>query len=92
MIIGGPLYQMEAKAVKAKIHRLKSYLDSTQKCLIFYHGGHGCAGSYADYTPIVNRYAVECQATVISVNYRLAPDHKVPSGMLDAYAAFRWLI
>ena len=93
IIIGGPQYQHSAKAVKAKIHRLTSHLHSTpQPCLIFYHGGHGCAGSYADYSPIVDRYSVECQATVISVNYRLAPDHKVPSGMIDAFAAFRWVM
>ena len=81
------------RPVKVRIHRVtESMGNGKQKCLIFFHGGHGCAGSYADYSPIVNRYAVECDATIISVNYRLAPNSKAPNGLLDALGALMWAL
>jgi len=51
-----------------------------------------CAGSTSDYAPIVNRYAVECDVTVISVEYRLAPEDKAPAGLLDACSALMWIL
>ena len=59
---------------------------------MFIHGGHGCAGSYKDYEHIVNRYAVECDATIISLDYRLAPMCKAPAGIFDAYSALLWIL
>ena len=38
------------------------------------------------------RYAVKCNATIISVNYRLAPKDKAPSGLLDACGALLWIL
>jgi len=36
--------------------------------------------------------AVDYDATVINVNYRLAPEHKMPCGIDDCYAALKWVI
>jgi len=57
--------------------------------LVFFHGGGGVFSSAAEYTPFANRYAVECDATIFSVEYRLAPEHKSPAGPNDAFAALR---
>ena len=35
---------------------------------------------------------VDYDATIISVNYRLAPEHKIPCGIDDSYAAVKWTI
>ena len=57
--------------------------------MVFFHGGGGIFGSAVEYTPFANRYAVECDVTIFSVEYRLAPEHKSPAGPSDAYAALR---
>ena len=36
--------------------------------------------------------AVDYGATIINVNYRLAPEHKAPCGIDDCYAAVKWVI
>merc|ERR1719198_1346791 len=43
-------------------------------------------------TSVANRYAVECDCTVINVDYRLSPETKQPGGVYDAYAALKWVI
>lgn len=48
--------------------------------------------SARDYIPICSRIALECDCTVINVDYRLNPEHKSPKGILDGYAAFKWVL
>ena len=33
-----------------------------------------------------------CQATIINVDYRLAPEFKAPCGINDGYAALKWVL
>ena len=35
---------------------------------------------------------MQCEATIINVNYRLAPENKAPDGIRDAYAAVKWIM
>ena len=58
--------------------------------MIYYHGGGGFAGSAKGYMTVVNRYALEGNMVVLNVDYRLAPEHKAPLGVLDAYAAVKF--
>ena len=48
--------------------------------------------SAKDYIPICSRIAIEADCTVFNVEYRLNPEHKSPKGILDGYAAFKWVI
>lgn len=36
--------------------------------------------------------AIDYQCTVFNVNYRLAPEHKCPTGAMDFYKAIKWVI
>ena len=58
--------------------------------VINFHGGGGIAGNCEDITDCC-RYAVECNVTVVSPGYRLAPEHKHPHGITDGYAAIKWI-
>jgi acetyl esterase len=59
--------------------------------LVFIHGGGWCVGSVAAYERVCRHLAAEVPCAVVSVDYRLAPEHKFPSAVEDAVASFRWV-
>jgi acetyl esterase len=59
--------------------------------LIYLHGGGWVIGNVDTHDPICRSLAKESGAVVVSVDYRLAPEHKFPAAVEDAHAATRWL-
>ncbi len=59
---------------------------------LYFHGGSFWLGSVADYDPICRYYVSEAGRAVISVDYRLAPEHRYPTALEDGYAALNWLV
>jgi len=58
--------------------------------LVFFHGGGWVLGSLDSYDSLCRRLAVQADCAVLSVSYRLAPEHKFPAAPDDALAATRW--
>lgn len=52
--------------------------------LIYLHGGGHMTGSVAVYDPICRKIALATRHVVVSVEYRLAPEHPYPAGITDA--------
>jgi len=61
-----------------------------QPALLWIHGGGYIIGSAADERARV--IAAELDCTVVSVDYRLAPEHPFPAGPNDCYAALEWML
>ena len=59
--------------------------------VVFYHGGGFVAGSIGTHAPLAAEIARQLDLPVISVEYRLAPEHKWPAAPDDAEAAARWI-
>jgi acetyl esterase len=59
--------------------------------LVYFHGGGFVAGSLDLYDADCRRIAVEVGAVVVSVDYRLAPEHPFPAPLEDCYAALVWM-
>ena len=59
--------------------------------LLFFHGGGFTIGSVATHDILCRRLAQLANCAVISVDYRLAPEHKFPAASNDAWDALRWL-
>jgi len=59
---------------------------------MFFHGGGWVMGSIETHDNICRRMANEAKCIVISVEYRLAPDHKYPAALDDCCAATRWAL
>jgi acetyl esterase len=59
--------------------------------IVFFHGGGWVIGSIASHDNTAGRMAVESGCTVVSVEYRLAPEHKFPAPLEDCYAATVWV-
>ena len=90
--IGGPSFHKGAAVTRCLVHRVKGKPNTGRKCLVYYHGGGFVAGSPEHHKGLVNRYAVECDVTIVSVAYRLAPENKFPDPVYDAYAGLKWII
>ncbi len=59
--------------------------------LVYFHGGGFVIGSFATHDGTCRSLAVEGGCAVISVDYRLAPEHPFPAAVDDCIAGFRWL-
>ena len=60
-----------------------------QPLLVFYHGGGQVIGDLETHDDLCRQICREGGLHVLSVDYRLAPEHKAPAGSDDAYAAFQ---
>jgi acetyl esterase len=58
--------------------------------LVYFHGGGFYLGDIEGYDPVCRVLANATGAAVLSVGYRLAPEHPFPAAVEDAYAATRW--
>lgn len=58
---------------------------------LYLHGGSFWLGSVEEYDPICRWYAGAVGCVVVSVDYRLAPEHPYPAAVEDAYAALGWV-
>ena len=61
-----------------------------QGAIVWLHGGGGVFGSLDTEHPWAVRIADLTGAVVISVDYRLAPEHRFPAALDDAYAVLTW--
>jgi acetyl esterase/lipase len=59
------------------------------KVLIFFHGGGWVTGDIDSYTRVCANMAEQTKHMIVSVNYRLAPEHPFPAGLEDCYYAVR---
>ena len=58
--------------------------------LVFFHGGGWVIGSLDSYDDVCRALARAVPAIVVSVDYRLAPEHPFPAPADDCYAALCW--
>jgi len=60
--------------------------------IIYLHGGGYVAGWAGLCRDLTWRLATLCRVCVLSIDYRLAPEHPFPAALDDAIAAYRWLL
>lgn len=74
--------------------RLRIYrpvdLPGTPPCLYWIHGGGMIMGSLEGDDARLVEYALGAGCVVVSVDYRLAPEHPYPAGVEDCYAGLVW--
>jgi acetyl esterase len=82
LLIPGP-----AGDIRARHYRP---VDGGGPLLVFFHGGGQVIGSLDSHDDLCREICKRGGMHVLSVDYRLAPEHPAPAGTDDAYAAFRW--
>ena len=60
--------------------------------LVFFHGGGWVYGDLDSHDPVCRFLAERSGVRVLSVDYRLAPEHPFPAAHDDAVAAYRWVV
>jgi acetyl esterase len=76
--------------------RLTTPVETTTRssplpCLVFFHGGGFVVGGLFSHDNLCRAIASASGVAVISVDYRLAPEHPFPAAVDDAFAATTWV-
>jgi acetyl esterase/lipase len=84
--VPGPLGEPD---ISVRIYRPRS-ATGTLPGIYFIHGGGMVLGNVAGEDPVATRLCDEVGAVVVSVEYRLAPEHPHPAPVEDCYAGLLW--
>jgi len=60
--------------------------------MLYFHGGGYTIGSIASYRSFTGRLARATRGRLLSIGYRLAPEHPFPAALDDAVSSYRWLL
>ena len=70
----------------------QSTTDAGDGVILYVHGGGYVAGSIASHRNLTGHLAKASGCRVLSVDYRLAPEHPHPAPVEDSVSAYRWLL
>jgi len=75
--------------IRARVYRPDA--DGALPVVVYFHGGGWVVGSIESHDPLCRALAVGAPSVVVSVDYRLAPEHPFPAAVGDAWAATQWV-
>lgn len=76
--------------IKVRVHRPEA--DGPLPLLMHFHGGGFVLGHMGVYDPLCTQIAAQAQVVVVTVAYRMAPEHRAPLAAHDCLDATRWAI
>ncbi len=78
-------------AIALRAYRGLGTEDTLLPCLVYLHGGGWVIGDIDTHDGVCRAIANAAGCRVISVDYRLAPEHKFPAAVDDCAAAYAWV-
>ena len=104
--IGGPMLDLQPAPQVDRVedftlpardgHRLAARLyapqsDKALPVLLYIHGGGFTVGSLKTHDVLCRQLSRQGQCAVVSLDYRLAPEHRFPTAVHDSWDALNWL-
>jgi acetyl esterase len=89
--IDGPAGSLGIRIYWPPTHSDGSAESSRPPVVVFFHGGGFVMGDLDTHDGTCRQHAVGADAVVVSVDYRLAPEHPYPAAVEDAWAATLWV-
>lgn len=80
-----------AGPLRIRIYRPAHSVARLLPTVLYFHGGGWVIGSLEGYDLACRYFCARSGCAIVSVDYRLAPEHKFPAAIDDGVAAFRWL-
>lgn len=65
---------------------------STERVVLYVHGGAFYSGSLSGARPVAGNVALAGEARVLTIDYRLTPEHPFPAALDDTLIAYEWLL
>lgn len=81
---------MTIRCYQAGVHA-KTNHNPDETVMLFFHGGGFCIGDIDTHHEFCHRVCAQTGWAVVSVDYRLAPEHAAPAALEDAIKAYAWL-
>lgn len=81
---------IDAGGIPVRLYRRQEAVGP-EPVLIFYHGGGYIACGIESHDRLCHRLARQAGCAIVSVDYRLAPEHAFPAAVDDAFAALSWV-
>lgn len=78
----------DGATLRARLYRPSATARAT---LLYLHGGGFTVGSLETHDSLCRQIALQARCVVVALDYRLAPEHRFPVAVDDAWAAMRWL-
>jgi acetyl esterase len=80
---------VDADGIATRLYRPSA--DAPLGLLTYFHGGGWVLGSIETHDHVARALAAESACAVLSVDYRLAPEHPFPAGLDDAFTVSTWV-
>lgn len=100
-MVGGPVIEMAevrdtaaegpAGDIPLRLYRPSGVASTNAPALMYIHGGGWAIGSIESHDRVCRQIAHRAGCAVVSVEYRLAPEHPAPAGPDDVIAALKWI-
>lgn len=81
----------DGAAIAARLYTPHAVADGPAPLLLYFHGGGYTVGSLDSHDALCRSLARRAPCALLSVGYRLAPEHRFPTAIEDAIDAARWL-
>jgi len=80
-----------ASSLRARVYHPGSAAGAAP-AIVWFHQGGGVIGDLDTDHPLCTELARTCGAVVVSIGYRLAPEHRFPAAVDDAVSSYQWVV
>ncbi|RXJ73671.1 alpha/beta hydrolase [Veronia nyctiphanis] len=84
-----PLASTPGQNIGIRVYRPTNRISGAT--MVYFHGGGFVLGDLNSHDNLCRKLALECGISIVAVDYRLAPEHKYPTAIIDCIDAWNWI-